>query len=72
MLAQIITMMYLIVYFIHVCVCACVCVSEKNDSRRLLYHDRALVLPVNENIVILIGLELNLKVCCKVEGNLKK
>ena len=50
----------------------CVCVSEKNDSRRLLYHDRALVLPVNENIVILIGLELNLKVCCKVEGNLKK
>ena len=54
------------------CVCACVCVSEKNDSRRLLYHDRALVLPVNENIVILIGLELNLKVYCKVEGNLKK
>ena len=70
MFAQIITMMYLIVYIIRVCVC--VCVSEKNDSRRLLYHDRALVLPVNENIVILMGLELNLKVYCKVEGNLKK
>ena len=41
--------MYLIVYIIHVCVC----VSEMNDSERLLYHDRVLVLPVNENSVIL-------------------
>ena len=34
-------------------VCVCVCVSEINDSKRLLYHDRVLVLPVNKNSVIL-------------------
>ena len=36
-----------------VCMCVCVCVSEMNDSERLLYHDSVLVLPVNENSVIL-------------------